>query len=87
MNEDIDYQSKFQEESDYIEKEKNFYYFDETLLQNRSLEIDELIKALIDLKQALIFSSTEQKEEKIINYYNSSAIFKYFKNKEAMSLC
>ena len=68
FNENIDYQSKYQEENDYIEKEKNFYYFDETLLQNRPLEIDQLIKALIDLKHALIFSSTEQKEDKIINY-------------------
>ena len=42
------------EDNDYIEKEINFYNFDENLLQNRPLEIDQLIKALLDLKDALI---------------------------------
>ena len=38
------YNKKYDKESDYIEKEINFYDFDEELLQYRPLEIDNLVK-------------------------------------------
>ena len=42
---------------------------------------------LIDLKGALIITSTEQQVEQIINYSNSEEIFRSFKNKEGASIC
>ena len=48
---------KYDEESNYIENEYRFYDFDDQLLQYRSLEIEKLIKSLIDLKCALILTS------------------------------
>ena len=78
---------KYEEESEYIEKEMNFYNFNENLLQYRPLEIEHLIKTLIDLKQAILLTSIDQGEDKIISYSNSSGIFNNLKNKEAMTLC
>ena len=78
---------KYEEESEYIEKEMNFYNFNENLLQYRPLEIEHLIKTLIDLKQAILLTSIDQGEDKIVSYSNSSGIFNNLKNKEAMTLC
>ena len=87
VNRTLNFDKKIDEDNDYIEQEMNFYNFDENLLQNRPLEIDQLIKALLDLKDALIVSSTEQKFENIINYLHSSDVFNNFKNQEAMDIC
>ena len=78
---------KYDEENDYIEKELNFYNFDEELLHYRPLEIENLMKSLIDLKTALIFTSTDREVEQIINYSKSEKIFRYFKNKEGAIIC
>ena len=83
----IDYDKKFDEESEFIEKESNFYDFDEQLLQFRPLEIDRLVKALIDLKGALFLTSCDQPVEQIIDYSNSEDIFRNFKNKEGATIC
>ena len=40
INPDYDFNQKYDEESDYIKKEYNFYDFDEQLLQYRPLEIE-----------------------------------------------
>ena len=87
INQRIDSNKKYEEEIDYISKEIIFYNFDENLLQYRSLEIDHLLKSLLDLKKSLILTSDNQKKDKIINYSNSSKIFQDFKNNEAMKIC
>ena len=87
INSNIDYYKKFNEENDFIEKESTFYNFDEQLLQYRPLEIDRLVKALIDLKGALYLTSMDQQAEQIINYSNSEEIFRNFKNKEGTTIC
>ena len=82
-----DYNKVFEEESNYIEKELNFYDFDELLLQYRPLEIEHLVESLIDLKGALILTSSDQEVEQIINYSYSEDIFRNFKNKEGAIIC
>ena len=46
----------YEEESNYLEKESRFYDYDEQLLQYRPLEIEYLVKSLMDLKEAMIFT-------------------------------
>ena len=87
INKKIDYNKKYDKESDYIEKEYSFYDFDEELLQYRPLEIDNLIKVLLDLKGALLLTSSDNKVEQIIEYSYSEEIFRNFKNKEGTSIC
>ena len=87
INPKIDYNKKYDEESEYIEKENNFYDFDEELLQYRPLEIDRLVKVLLDLKGALLLTSTEHEVDQIIDYSYSEEIFRNFKNKEGSSIC
>ena len=81
------YNKKYDKESDYIEKEINFYDFDEELLQYRPLEIDNLVKSLLDLKKALLLTSTDQKVDELVNYSYSEEIFMNFKNKEGTNIC
>ena len=78
---------KYDEESNYIEKEYKFYDFDEQLLQYRPLEIEKLVKSLMDIKGALILTSEDREINKIINYSYSEEIFKNFKNKEGAIIC
>ena len=87
INPNIDYNKKYDTESEYIEKETNFYDFDEELLQYRPLEIDRLVKVLLDLKGALLLTSTDHQVEEIINYSYSEEIFRNFKNKEGTTIC
>ena len=87
INSNINNYKKYEEENEFIEKESNFYNFNEELLEYRPLEINRLIKILIDLKEALLLTSTEQKNEKIINYSNSEEIFRSFKNNERTNIC
>ena len=82
-----DFNEKYEEESNYIEKEINFYDFDEQLLQYRPLEIENLVKLLIDLKGALILTSSDRQVEQIIDYSYSEKIFRSFKNKEGAVIC
>ena len=70
INSDTNYYKKYQEENDFIEKESTFYNFNEQLLEFRPLEINRLVKVLIDLKGALLLTSTDQQVEEIINYSN-----------------
>jgi hypothetical protein len=82
-----DFNEKYEEESNYIEKETTFYDFDEQLLQYRSLEIEHLVKSLMDLKGALILTSADRQVEQIIDYSYSEKIFRSFKNKEGAIIC
>ena len=78
---------KYEEENDFIEKETVFYNFNEELLQFRPLEIDHLVKELIELKRAVLLISSEQQVDNIINYSNSEEIFRSFKNNEGTTIC
>ena len=82
-----DINNKYDEESNYIEKELSFYDFDDQLLQYRPLEIEQLMKSLIDLKSALLFTSADREVKQIINYSYSEKIFGNFKNKEGAIIC
>ena len=87
INLKIDYDKKYDEESEFIEKESSFYNFDENLLQYRPLEIDHLIKSLIELKGASTLTSSDQTIKNIIDYSYSEDIFRNFKNKEGEIIC
>ena len=87
INQNLKIDENFEENNYYIEQEINFYNFDENLLQNRPSEINHLINDLLELKEALYLTSSDQRSDKIINYSNSSGIFKNFNNKEAIDIC
>ena len=87
INPYYEFNKKYDEENAYIEKELNFYDFDEQLLEFRPLEIEKLVRSLIDLKGALILTSEDREIEKIIDYSHSENIFGNFKNKEGTNLC
>ena len=87
INSNINYDQKYDEESEFIEKETVFYNFDENLLQFRPLEVDHLIKSLIELKGAETLTKSDYSVEHIIDYSNSEDIFKNYKNKEGETIC
>ena len=78
---------KYDEESNYIEKEFNFYDFDEQLLQYRPLEIQKLMKSIMNIRKAFNLTSEDRETKKIINYSNSENIFRNFKNKKGAIIC
>jgi len=82
-----DFNKKYDEESNFIENEYNFYDFDDQLLQYRPLEIKNLVKSLIDLKGALILTSKDREIGRIIDYSSSEEIFRNFKNNEGSTIC
>ena len=83
----INYDRQYDLEGDKIEKELNFYDFDEELLQYRPVEIDRLVQSLLNLKSALMLTSSEQDIDQIIGYSNSESIFNNFKNREGSQMC
>ena len=87
INSKKDFEIKLEQESEFIEKENNFYDFDENLLQFRPLEIDHLIKSLIELKGASLLTKSDSTVEQIIDYSNSEEIFRNFKNKKGENIC
>ena len=87
INPKINYDKQYDLENDKIEKELNFYDFDEELLQYRPVEIDRLVQSLLNLKRALIITSTDHEVEHIIDYSNSEYIFNNFKNEEGSRMC
>ena len=82
-----DFQNKFDEDSQYIEQENCFYDFNELHLQYRPLEIQNLVNSLINLKSAVILTSTDGEVEQIINYSFSEEIFRNYKNKQGAVIC
>ena len=82
-----DFQKKFDEDSQYIEQENCFYDFNELHLQYRPLEIQNLVNSLINLKSAVILTSTDGEVEQIINYSFSEEIFRNYKNKQGAVIC
>ena len=72
---------------DNVENENHFFDFDEQLLQYRPKEINSLVKTLLDLKNTIILTSSNNKSEKIINYSTSENIFYKIKNREGIYIC
>ena len=70
-----------------LEKELNFYDFDEELLQYRPVELNNLVQSLLNLKSALILTSKNQEVENIIGYTNSGFTFDNFKNQTGLRMC
>ena len=87
INPKINYDKQYDLDGDVIEKELNFYDFDEELLQFRPIEIDRLVQSLLNLKSALILTSSDHEVEHIIDYSNCEYIFNNFKNKEGSRMC
>ena len=87
INPKINHDKEYDLQNDKIEKEINFYDFDEELLQYRPVEIDRLVQSLLKLKSALKITSTDQEVEHIIDYSNSEYIFNDFKNEEGSRMC
>ena len=77
-------------QNNYSTNIKNDLYindFDEGLLQYRPKEINSLVKILLQLKRVLILTSSNNNNEKIINYSTSENIFFNIKNKEGIYIC
>ena len=70
-----------------LEKELNFYDFDEELLQYRPVELNNLVQSLLNLKSALILTSKRKEGENIIGYTNSGYTFDNFKNQTGSRMC
>ena len=87
INKISDANKKYDELSNYIEKELNFYDYDEQLLLYRPFEIQNLVKSIMDLKEVMIFTSKDREGKNIINYSYSEQVFKHFKNKDGEVIC
>ena len=87
INPKINYDKLYDLENDIIEKEYNFYDFDEELLQYRPIEIDQLVRAFLNLRNALLLTSSNNEVENIIDYSNCDYIFNNFKNEEGSRMC
>ena len=83
----VNYEKIYDSDNDIIEQEFNFYDFDEELLQYRPVEIDRLVQSLLNLKSALILTSSDNDVNHIIDYSNSEYIFNNFKNREGSRMC
>ena len=83
----INYEKKYDADGVIIEKELNFYDFDEELLRYRPVEIDNLVQSLLNLKSALMLTSQNQEVENIIGYTNSEYTFSNFKNISGSRMC
>ena len=82
-----DFEIIYNEESNFIENELNFYDFDEQLLQYRNSEMEMLVKSLIDLKGSLILTSQDREVERMIDFSHSENIFRNLNNKKGAIIC
>ena len=51
------------------------------------MEVENIVKLLLDIKEALILTSSDQPIEQIINYSYTEDVFRNFKNKEGKTIC
>ena len=82
-----DFNEKYKEVSNHVEKEHSFYDFNEQLLQYRPLEIERLVNTLLNLKDAMILTSVDREINQIINYSYKEEIFRNFKIKKGEIIC
>ena len=82
-----DWNNIYDKESNNIENEYKFYDFDEALLQYCHLEVDYIIKLLLDFKGAYLLTSSDQNIEQIVDYSYSENIFKNHKNIIRAGIC
>ena len=83
----LNFEEQFDKGSEKIENEFSFYDFNEEFLQYRPLEINQLEKSLLDLKNSLLLTSKDNKPDKIIDYSKSEEIFSNFKNSNGIKIC
>jgi hypothetical protein len=83
----LNFEEQFDKGCEKLEKELSFYDFNEEFLQYRPLEINQLEKSLLDLKNSLLLTSKDNKPDKIIEYSKSEEIFNNFKNKNGIKIC
>ena len=83
----LNFEEQFDKGCEKIENEFSFYDFNEEFLQYRPLEINQLEKSLLDLKNSLLLTSKDNKPDKIIEYSKSEEIFSNFKNKSGIKIC
>ena len=81
------YEKKYDSDGIMIEKELNFYDFDEELLQYRPVELNNLVQSLLNLKSALILTSKRQEVINIMGFTNSGYTFDNFKNQTGSRMC
>jgi len=82
-----DLDKKYDEESSFIEKELSFYDFNEEYLEYRSIEIESLIKSLMNLRGSINLTSSDGEINQMIDYCKSEYIFRNYKNKEGSIIC
>ena len=83
----INYEKKYDYDGIMLEKELNFYDFDEELLQYRPVELNNLVQSLLNLKSALILTSKRQEVGNIMGFTNSGYTFDNFKNQTGSRMC
>ena len=83
----LNFEEQFDKGCQKIENELSFYDFNEEFLQYRPLEINQLEKSLLDLKNSLLLTSKDNKPDKIIEYSKSEEIFRNFKNNGGIKIC
>ena len=82
-----EFDKKYDEESSFIEQELSFYDFNEEYLEYRSIEMEGLIKSLMNLKGSINLTSSDGEINQIIDYCKSEDIFRNYKNKEGSIIC
>ena len=83
----LNFEEQFEKGCEKLENEIHFYEFNEEFLQYRPIEINQLEKSLLDLKNSLLLTSKDNKPDKIIEYSKSEEIFNNFKNKSGIKIC
>jgi hypothetical protein len=83
----LNFEEQFEKGCEKLENEIHFYEFNEEFLQYRPIEINQLEKSLLDLKNSLLLTSKDNKPDKIIEYSKSEEIFNNFKNKSGIRIC
>ena len=83
----LNFEEQFDKGCEKLENEFSFYDFNEEFLQYRPIEINQLEKSLLDLKNSLLLTSKDNNPDKIIDYSKSEEIFSNFKNKGAIKIC
>ena len=83
----LNFEEQFDKGCEKLENEISFYEFNEEFLQYRPVEINQLEKSLLDLKNSLLLTSKDNKPDKIIEYSKSEEIFNNFKNKSGIKIC
>ena len=83
----LNFEEQFDKGCEKLENEFSFYDFNEEFLQYRPIEINQLEKSLLDLKNSLLLTSKDNNPDKINDYSKSEEILSNFRNKGAIKIC